>query len=310
MTGTTDKTAGEGITVRTGATLPRSVATERQEGMARALGAEPRQDAAVSIAGGQHDAGRRGDPIPGYRHPGLESKPRCVLVTALGPSKQALLELQTNHQPPTFGVDQVWGINAGVNWLSSRVSFDALFVLDYLAGEAAKFPRYGQALKQWANHHEALAFHDPHDVAAYEPRRIITTVAGGEWDEIAIEYPLQTVWRRAYQHSPCLPYLVNSIPMVLLYAWAIGVEELHLWGADYNHPQLGTFREPERANCEYWVGWCRAAGMRVIVPECTTLLGTADLMQAWRVYGYPPGADRHPRLDASMSRILMPGEEG
>lgn len=291
---------------------------ERQAGMARALAAgteRPVTSASsepVTVGGARaHDPrtkrphGLRGDPIDGWTHPGFHV-PRTVLLVALGPSKQSLIELQTNHQPPTFGIDQVWGINAGVNWLSSRVSFDCLFVLDYLAGEAAKWPRYGTALREWAAHHDAVR-----DAIESRPdrRRIITTVAGEKWDSIAMEYPLPAVWQRAYDHAPCLPYLLNSIPMILLYAWAIGVEEVHLWGADYNHPQLGSFREPERANAEYWIGWVRGAGMRVVLPESTTLLGTADLMANWRVYGYPPGADRHPRLTSGMNRILMPGED-
>ena len=57
---------------------------------------------------------------------------------------------------------------------------------------------------------------------------------------------------------------------------------MHVFGADYTFPGT-TARESGRANCEYWVGFCRARGMQVIVASTTTLL---DPREGPYFYGY------------------------
>ena len=223
-----------------------------------------------------------------WQHP-TGRAPKTVLITALGPSKHDLIEHQTGHEPDQalHDVDEVWGVNAGANWLSGRVAFDVLWVLDYLEGEAARLPRYVQQLEAWVERHQ---------------KPVITSVAGRyTW---AHEYPLAWVWAHAKQYNPAEPYLHNSIPMILAYAWALGVEKCYLFGVDYTHERLQR-REDDRANAEYWVGWCRAMGMQIIYPETTTF---CNANQGFRVYGYPPGTERHPQF--SNGEVTMGGDNG
>jgi hypothetical protein len=65
-------------------------------------------------------------------------------------------------------------------------------------------------------------------------------------------------------------YFHNSLPYMVAYAWCIGVENLIIWGADYSH-ERSKQREEDRANAEYWIGYVRARGMEVWLPDSTTL---------------------------------------
>jgi hypothetical protein len=204
--------------------------------------------------------------------------PDTVLLAALGPSKHQLIEHQTGHQPDEgmMTVDEVWGVNAGANWLSGRVHYDQLFVLDYITGEAAKLPKYVALLEAWSRRHG---------------KQVITSVANGrDW---CVEFPLEAVYAKVRAYNPAPPYFHNSIPLILAYAWAIGVRRVYLWGIDYSYDGLQR-REDDRANCEYWIGWCRALGMEIITSTQSTICNSN---QGFRVYGYPPGAERHPQFD-------------
>lgn len=194
-------------------------------------------------------------------------KPRSVLIVALGPTKLDLLEMTTRHEPPAvvMDVDEVWGINAGANHIAGRVAYDVLWVMDHLDGEERRLPGYAERLKRWLARHGAP---------------LITSQAGA-WSEVegVHEYPLQWVLDRVGHENA---YFHNSVPYLLAYAWCIGVKELVIWGADYSH-ERSKRREEDRANAEYWVGWCRARGMTVWLPDVTTLCNSNR--GAW-FYGY------------------------
>jgi len=200
-----------------------------------------------------------------WRHP-TGSVPDSVLIVALGPTKQDLLEVTTSHEPPEvlMSVDEVWGLNAGVNHFAGRVAYDVLWIMDHIAGEARKWPRYGDAIR---------AFYKRHAGA------IITSQAEGEWGSLAHEYPLDFVLDRVGEENA---YFHNSVPYLLAYAVAIGVKRIIIWGADYSHERTKR-REEDRANAEYWLGYCRAKGIEVWLPETTTLCNMARGI--W-YYGY------------------------
>lgn len=151
--------------------------------------------------------------------------------------------------------DEVWTVNRGIR----AFRHDVAWVLDDLRNEAVVDPDYGARLRE-------------HD------RPIITTTKYPEFP-MSVGYPIHSVFDHVGQESW---YFHNSIPMILAYAHLIGVEEITLWGCDYSHPQASV-HEDERANCEYWVGWCRAKGMRVGVPMAGTLL---NQRVGARVYGF------------------------
>jgi hypothetical protein len=195
------------------------------------------------------------------------NNPQSVLIVALGPTKLDLLEMTTGHEPPdvVMNCDEVWGINAGCNHLAGRVAYDMLWVMDYLDGEERRLPRYAGRIRQWRNRHE---------------RPVMTSQAGNWADEPHIhEYPLQWVADRV---GTANAYWHNSLPYLLAYAWCIGVQELVIWGADYSH-EASKRREEDRANAEYWIGFCRAKGMTVWLPNTTTLCNTS---RGAYFYGY------------------------
>jgi len=198
-------------------------------------------------------------PASTWEHPTGLRKPTSVLMVALGPSKGDLLEITTRHQPPAdvMECDEVWGINGGVNHFGGRVAYDLLWVMDWIEQEARTEPRYGQYIKRHWNIHAAP---------------IITSQATGEWENHpgVHEYPLQEVLQHVGNDNG---YFHNSLPYILAYALYIGVKRFVLFGADYSHERIKR-REDDRANAEYWVGYCRAKGMQVVVPATTTLLNT------------------------------------
>jgi len=173
--------------------------------------------------------------------------PRSVLVTALGPTKHNLLEDTTRHIPDKriMEVDEVWGINGGVNWFAGRVSYDLLWVMDHLEGERIKEPEYIQHLMRWIERHDAP---------------VITSRAGGLGLETRIrEYPL---WEVEDFYNIKRPYFHNSIPYIVAYAGFIGVKQLVIYGADYSHESLKG-REEDRPCAEYWIGRVEQMGVDV-----------------------------------------------
>ena len=81
---------------------------------------------------------------------------------------------------------------------------------------------------------------------------------------------------------------------MLAYALFIGVRQILLWGADYSH-EKSKRREEDRANAEYWIGICRVLGMRILIPDTSTLCN-AD--KGTYFYGY---RDK-PQLDQTQTR--------
>lgn len=213
---------------------------------------------------------RRLDEALTWRHP-TGKTPESVLIVALGPTKQDLLEVTTTHEPPALLMecDEVWGLNGGANHFAGRVAYDVLWVMDHLDGEAHREPGYMALVGAWLRRHGAP----------------LITSQGGRWaaesgHAAAVhEYPLRFVLSAAGEVNA---YFHNSIPYLLAYALAIGVRRLVIWGADYSH-ERSKRREDDRANAEYWVGFCRARGMEIWLPETTTLCNTNR--GAW-FYGY------------------------
>ena len=178
-----------------------------------------------------------------------------------------LLELTTAHEPDPelMAVDEVWGLNGGVNHIAGRVAYDVLWVMDHIDGEAHRAPRYVANIEDW------LVRHDGH---------VITSQAGRLADHPYVhEYPLRELLAALGQDHA---YFHNSIPYVIAYALFIGVERLYLFGADYSHEAIKR-REDDRPCAEYWIGVARAKGMQIVLPSDTTLLNTNR--GAW-FYGY------------------------
>lgn len=180
--------------------------------------------------------------------------PASVTLIALGPSAHDYTSTRIAHEPET-DADETWIVNTGIRiW-----PHDVAWVMDDLRWYSDRYPRYGRDL-----------------MTATRP--IITNNAYPEFPT-SFSYPLDAIIKA---FGPENAYWHNSVPYILAYASFIGVKRMMIWGADYTYPGSQA-REDGRANCEYWIGFCRARGMTVEVPSTTTLLGTGR--QPW-FYGY------------------------
>ena len=216
-----------------------------------------------------------------WKHPTGKS-PKSVCLVCLGPSKHSLLEITTGHEPDPalMGVDELWGINGGCNFFAGRVKYDLLWVLDFLQGEEAREPTYVGYIREYMRRFPAC--------------QLITSEADESWDDRVHEFPFDelandvtkiggrdSVWFR------------NSVPLIVAYAWWIGVETLYIFGADYHHENL-KHREDDKGNAEAWLHFARMMGMKIVSSTDTTIL---DFNKPFAVYGY----QRTPRWNPTIN---------
>jgi len=207
-----------------------------------------------------------GEKVLRWEHPNA-SLPESVLIVGLGPTKADLLNSTTLHVPDDalMGVDEVWGVNAAINHFAGRIRYDMIWMMDHLDGEVRKYPKYIQQMERYLKRHQVP---------------LITSDAGeyAEMDHV-YEYPLHWIYLLLGDDGM---YMHNSIPYMLAYALAIGVKEIHIWGCDYSYEKEKT-REDDRANAEYWIGFARARGVKVLIPASSSL--TSADKGLW-FYGY------------------------
>lgn len=222
-----------------------------------------------------------------WTHP-TGKTPKSVCLICLGPSKHALLELTTAHQPDPalMNVDEVWCLNGGANFFMGRVQYDVLWVLDYLAGEELKEPEYVAHLRRYLERHPSC--------------KLITTEADETWDEEQVlEYPFEDIANAITKlGGKDSVWFRNSVPLIVAYAWYIGVETLFLFGVDYHHEHLKN-REDDKGNAESWLHFARMHGMKVVSSTDSTIL---DFNKPFWVYGY----QRIPKWDAKAGCWVAP----
>jgi len=219
----------------------------------------------------------------------FQERPRTVNLVALGPTNADYHGLHFRYDPVIPQTDQVWTVNKGFRTTKA----DLVFILDDLVGEARISKRYADEINKCQLPIITTIIDD--EVAALYPDKQKDT----------FEYPIHdvlTFWGRAvceikkargmisdYTEEDVrqnalrvAAYLKNSIPMILAYAGAIGVERINMFGVDYDFPG-STVHEADKPNAEYWVGQLHMIGVDVIVPDRTTLLSKN---QGSAIYGY------------------------
>lgn len=72
-------------------------------------------------------------------------------------------------------------------------------------------------------------------------------------------------------------YITNSISYMLALAIYEKVDEIHLYGIDMARDHEHSW---ERPSIEYFLGWARGAGIKVVIPE------SSDLLKCMGLYGY------------------------
>jgi hypothetical protein len=200
--------------------------------------------------------------------------PETVTLVCLGASHQSFIDCAFDRDTPDWLLQsEVWTLNRGALAFRAHVAF----VLDYLDGESAAFPHYAASLYR---------LNIP----------IITSEPAPDWPNHVHAYPFAAVWQWLTetlqpQHSN---WLINSVPLILLYAGYIGVKTIRVFGADYQgHSQ----REEGHACAAYWAGILERVGLRVEVPDTTQFLGG----NCRYTYGYQ--YDPHPSAVAKRARF-------
>lgn len=241
----------------------------------------------------------------------LGRTPESVAVIACGPTAMTWHSSSFHYERKVPKPDEVWTLNKGLRTQRADIGF----VLDDLVGEARRSEEY---------HEDLLRLQIP----------IITTVIDQDVralypNTILHAFPLQQIlWKcgvhvalqRGYSHSEIVGkpdvvwrlgqgvgnYFHNSIPMIVAYAWWLGVKRIYLYGADYTFPGQ-DMREDDRGNAEYWVGGLRFAGMHVVVPTETTLLNQR-LQPSLYGYNARPPVLREPTRQEIEQQLLELGQ--
>jgi hypothetical protein len=126
--------------------------------------------------------------------------------------------------------------------------------------------------------------HYPEDTAEWEEMKVrayeldIPIMMQDSYPEIdkSTRYPLREIIEKFGTY-----YFSNSIAYMLAYALYIGVKEVHIWGVPLNFDTEYIY---EKASVEFWIGYCMASGVRIILHDngSGTVMKTAD----WKLYGF------------------------
>jgi hypothetical protein len=193
--------------------------------------------------------------------------PKHVAIVAMGRSMAAFTQLACAKGGIDATADEVWAINA----TASVIRHHRAFVMDdmriTIPKEAAEGKLVAQGILKWLPAH---------------PGPVYTSTAYPEYPGL-VELPL----RDTLQAVGGLPYLNTTVAYAFAYAVLIGVKEISLYGCDFTYPDV-NISEAGRGCLEYLIGFACANGMKVNVPETTTLLD-ANLPDDQRLYGYPLG---------------------
>ena len=103
----------------------------------------------------------------------------------------------------------------------------------------------------------------------------------------SIEYPLKEMAAKFGS------YFTNSFSYMLALAIHEKVDEIHLYGVDMAREHEHGW---ERPSIEYFLGWARGAGIKVVIPD------TSDMLKCLGFYGYG-GANPYEIEAASRERL-------
>lgn len=220
--------------------------------------------------------------------------PEHVAIVGLGPSGTQFYELVRGLGGSSAWCDEVWSVNA----LGDVLRSDRVFHMDDVLVQerrAAARPESNIArMVDWMKRH---------------PGPIYTSVVRPGYPGL-VAFPLEDVLNAGLDNAGA-PYFNNTVAYAIAYAIYIGVKTISLFGIDFTRPNA-HHAEQGRACCEYWLGVAAARGIRITVPDTTTLLD-ACAPDAERLYGYD-GVDvtfrnEDGRLKVSMVEKPLPTAE-
>lgn len=194
---------------------------------------------------------------------GFETVPKSIVLLGLGPSHQSYVgEVLANLGQPW--AEEVWTINGG----SACFNVDRCFSLADLRVDLHKWPHWGKYL-------------------ARTKTPVYTSKAYPEFPS-SITYPLDEL--RAYVGFDLC--FVNTGPMALAMAMALGVKEIWLFGIDYTYPNIHVAEQGGQAFA-FLLGMCKERGIQFHLPHTSSMMGSVNALKPdgqgkmfWSPYGY------------------------
>lgn len=223
---------------------------------------------------------------------------KCLHIVCSGATTKDYLAANMGYECVIPKPDAVWSLNKSLR--SFRASLG--FVLDDWVGEYRKSANYMTDIIRLTQEMPIIT-----TVVDCEVRKMVDDMGGNIGN--VIEYPMLQIRDALGEHfynncrgshsidkdkfirdkGNALLYAKNSVPLILMYAWWQGVEQIYLFGADYTHP-MSNRREGDQPNAEYWCGFLEACGVSLYLPNDTTL---KSVRQGNAIYGY---GVRQPKL--------------
>lgn len=189
--------------------------------------------------------------------------PDHVVILGLGPSLESYVDIVKRLGNRRNFADEVWGINAVLDVIQCDRGFHMDDVRIQEIRAAAKPQSNIAAMLPWLKTH---------------PGPIYTSRAHQDYPGL-VEFPLQDVI-----NNLGYAYFNNTGAYAVGYAVHIGVKKISLFGCDFTYPNAHQ-AEKGRACVEYWLGYARARGIEICVPQCSSLMD-GIVPQADQLYGY------------------------
>lgn len=186
-----------------------------------------------------------------------------IAIVALGPSSLDYVRLVEGIGNRKLAFDEVWSIN-GYGFV---LQCDRIFHMDDVRIQEIRAKGGNKkiaAMLEWMKTH---------------PGPIYTSRTHEDYPGL-VAYPLADVLNAVKR-----PYINNTVAAAVCYALHMkepAVTELTLFGADFTYPDK-RWAERGRACVEHWLGVAAARGIRIQLPDTTSLLDACEPMQ---IYGY------------------------
>lgn len=192
--------------------------------------------------------------------------PKHVALLGLGPSLEAYVDVVKRMGARRAFADEVWAINAAAD----VIQCDRVFHMDDVRVQEARAEAAPDsniaAMLTWLKAH---------------PGPIYTSIPHPDYPG-TVAFPLEAVMNALGPDA--LGYFNSTAAYAVAYAVAIGVEQITLFGFDFTYP--GAHKaEKGRACVEFYLGLAKARGIRIGIPDSTSLLDGCLAREA-RYYGY------------------------
>lgn len=190
--------------------------------------------------------------------------PRHVVLLGLGPSLEAYVDVVKRMGARRAFADEVWAINAAAD----VIQCDRVFHMDDVRVQEAR-----AAAAPDSNIAAMLTWLKTH------PGPVYTSAPHPDYPGM-IPYPLEAVMNALQAPG----YFNSTAAYAVAYAVAIGVEQITPFGFDFTYPNAHQ-AEQGRACVEFYLGMAKARGIRIGLPNTTTLMDGCTVRGA-RFYGY------------------------